>query len=383
MVLMAGTFSSFGVFFKPMLTDLVWTRAETSGAFSLAWIVQGLGTIVAGRLTDRLGPRIVVTVCALFLGLGYLLMSQISTLWQLYLFYGLVVGVGTSGTFVPFTSMIARWFVKRRGVMTGIAVAGMGVGILIVPIVAAWLISLYEWRMSYIILGSAALIAVVLVAQLLRRDPTQVGQTAYGEDEEETRLKGSTELFSLKRAVSTRQFWLFFSMVLCLGFSMQAIVAHIVPHATDLEISANGAANILATVGGASVIGRFVSGIAGDRMGSRQVFIIGFPLMAVALFWLLQATELWALYLFAAIYGFALGGCLTSQSPFVAELFGLSSHGLILGFISFGFCVGSAIGPFVGGYVFDVSNSYQIAFVACGAISILGLILVLLLKPFE
>ena len=279
MVLMWGVFFTFGIFFKPMLTDLGWTRAVTSGAFAVFWIIQGLLAIVMGRVNDRLGPRIVISVCGFILGLGYLLMSQTSALWQLYLFYGVIIGTGMSGAFVPLTSTVARWFVKRRGMMTGIVVAGSGVGGLIAPPLANWLISIYDWRISYIILGSIALVAVILVAQFLRRDPAQMGLTPYGESKEETGLKGGTKAFSLREAASVRQFWLVFSMYFCLGFAMFTILVHIAPHATDLGFSAATAANILAAAGGGSVIGRLLLGGAADRIGNRQVFILGFVLM--------------------------------------------------------------------------------------------------------
>jgi MFS family permease len=381
LVLMMGTFSTFGIFFKPMLTELVWNRAETSLALLLSWIITGLVGIVAGRVNDKYGPRIVVTVCGFIFGLGYLLMSQVYALWQLYLFYAVLIGIGMSGTFIPLTSTVAKWFVKRRTSMTGIILAGMSVGVLGAAPVANWLISLYEWRLSYIILGSITLVVVVLLAQLLRRDPTQMGQVPYGKDKEETGLKLNTEVVSLRKAAASRQFWLISSMLLILGFCLTTIVAHIAPHATDLGFSTTSAANILATVGGAGVFGRILLGIAGDRIGNRQIFIIGFALMAAALFWLVLAKEELALYLFAAVFGFASSGCVISQSPLIAELFGLSSHGLILGVINFGFAIGSAIGPFLAGYIFDFDNSYQTAFVVCAAISIIGVILTVLLKP--
>jgi len=381
MVLMWGVLFTFGIFFKPMLTDLGWTRAVTSGAFAVFWIIQGLLAIVMGRVNDRLGPRIVISVCGFILGLGYLLMSQTSALWQLYLFYGVIIGTGMSGAFVPLTSTVARWFVKRRGAMTGIVVAGSGAGGLIAPPLANWLISIYDWRISYIILGGIALVAVILVAQFLRRDPAQMGQMPYGESKEETGLKGGTKAFSLREAASVRQFWLAFSMLFCLGFAMFTILVHIAPHATDLGFSAATAANILAAAGGGSVIGRLLLGGVADRIGNRQVFILGFVLMAAALFWLVPATETWMLYLFAIIFGFASGGCIMSESPLVAELFGLRSHGLILGVTSFGYCIGAAAGPFLAGYIFDVTGSYSVAFLVCAAASVLGLILSAVLTP--
>ncbi len=381
-VLAYGTFNAFGIFLKPVLTEFGWTRAMTAGAFSLSWIMHGLLAIVMGRLTDRFGPRLVITLCGFFLGIGYLLISQISAIWQLYLFYGVIIGTGMSGTFVPLTSTVARWFVARRGLMTGIVLAGTGSGILIAPPVASWLISTYDWRTSYIILGSIVFVVVILSAQFLRRDPTQVGQKPYGENEgEEPRLKLEAKAFPLQEAVHTKQFWLVCAMFFCLGFSIFAVMVHIAPHATDLGISAPNAANILATVGGLSIAGRVLLGSAADRMGNRQVFIIGFILMSAALFWLVPATEAWMLYLFAAVFGFAFGGCTASESPLVAGLFGLSSHGLIFGALGIGFTLGAAAGPFVAGYIFDATSSYQVAFLVSAAIGVVGLVLAAVLTP--
>ena len=115
MVAIWGTYYSFGVFFKPMLTEFGWSSAMTSGALSLSMIFYGLLGIVMGGLTDRFGPRIVMTFCGFLMGLGYLLMSQISAAWQLYLFYVVILGTGLSGAFVPLTSTVGRWFVKNRG----------------------------------------------------------------------------------------------------------------------------------------------------------------------------------------------------------------------------------------------------------------------------
>ena len=381
MVMMWGVFFTFGIFFKPMLADLGWTRAVTSGAFAVFWIIQGLLSIVVGIINDRLGPRLVITVCGLILGLGYILMSQTGTLWQLYLFYGVLIAAGMSGTFVPLVSTVARWFVKRRGVMTGIVVAGSAVGGLIAPPLANWLISIYDWRISYIILGSIALVVVVIAAQFLKRDPAQVGQMPYGASKEETGLKEDAKAFSLREAAYRGQFWLVFSMLSCLGFALFVILVHIAPHATDLGFSAVTAANILAAAGGGSVIGRLLLGGAADRIGNRRVFIISFILMAASLLWLMPATGTWALYLFAIIFGFATGGGIMSESPLVAELFGLGSHGLILGVTSFGFCIGAAAGPFLAGYIFDVTGSYNMAFLVGAAVSVVGVILSAVLKP--
>jgi MFS family permease len=383
MMMSWGLFMVFGVFFKPLLTDFGWTSTMTSGIFSLSIIIYGMLGIVMGGLNDRFGPRIVVTLSGFILGLGYLLMSQVSTLWQIYLFFGVIIGIGMSGTWVPPLSTVAKWFVKRRNLMSGIVIAGAGIGGLIGPLVISRLIVVYGWRLSYIILGGVILLVMVLAAQFLRRHPTQMGQLPYGENEGKQQvLKSETRTFPLRGAVCTAQFWIVFIMFFCFGFCMFAITVHIVPHVIELEISAISAANILAINMGISILGNFVlGGVIGDRLGNRHVFIIGFILMSAALFWLVWARELWTLYLFALVFGFAHGGMATSESPLVAWLFGLSSHGLILGVAGVGFTIGSAVGPVVIGHIFDLTHSYQTAFLVCAAIGIAGLILAVVLRP--
>ncbi len=353
-----------------------------SGAFSLSMIMYGVMGIVVGGLTDRFGPRLVVTICGFLIGLGFLLMSQLSNIWQLYLFFGVIVGIGMSGVWVPLMSSIARWFVTRRSFMTGIAVAGLGISQLIAPPVISRLIAAYGWRVSCIILGSVILIAIVLSAQFLRRDPTQMGQMPYGESEDKQQgLQSGTSDFSFKEAVNTVQFWLVFTMLICAGLNFTSIIVHIVPHVIDLEISVITAANILALMGGVGILGNYALGTVADRIGNRHAYILCFILMSAALCWLMFARELWMLYLFAVVFGFALGGVSTIEAPLVARIFGVSSHGLIYGVVHVGFTIGAAIGPFVTGYIYDLTHSYQVAFLICAIFGIFGIILALILRP--
>jgi MFS family permease len=375
---------SYGVFFKPVLDEFGWTRATMSGAFSLSSIIMGLLGIAMGVFTDKFGPRMVMTICGLLIGLGYFLMSQLNAAWQLYLFFGIIVGIGMGGSFIPLMSTIARWFVEKRGTMTGIVTAGIGIGALIGPPVANRLITEYGWRVSYMILGSAVLVLVVLPAQFMKRDPTKMGHTAYGEHEgEQKQLKQETEAFSLGEAVVTKQFWMIFGMFFSLGYPLFAIMVHIAPHAIELGVSSTSAARILATIGGVSIIGKVLIGRVSDITGSRQTYLIGLILLSIAIFWLVPAKMAWTLYTFAGIFGLAYGGCVVSQSPLVANLFGLGSHGMILGVIGIGFTGGGALGPLLTGYMFDVIGNYQLAFLICAGISSGGIILTAVLKPIK
>jgi len=382
MVVVWAAYYSFGVFFKPMINEFGWTRATTSGAFSLSSIVNGLLAIVMGRLTDTYGPRMVMTICAVLLCLGFLLMSQIRAVWQLYLFYGLIVGTGMGGSFVPLLSTVARWFVAKRSIMTGIVTAGIGIGALAGPPLSNLLIADYGWRWAYMLLGGIILATVALIARLIRRDPSQIGLSAYGKEKAEQQAVESPNVaLSLVESIYTVQFRIVFAMYFCLGFCAFTIMVHMAPHATELGISAAGAANILASIGGLSIAGRVVLGRAADNLGSRQTFIIGFILMSAALLGLVPAKSIWLLYSAAGVFGLAYGGCAASQSPLAAELFGLRSHGAILGVLSFGFTVGGAAGPLLTGYIFDVTDSYRLAFLVCLGISMVGLILTVFLKP--
>jgi len=384
MMIMWGTSYSFGVFFKPLLAEFGWTRAMTSGAYSLCMLLTGLLSIGTGRLTDRFGPRVVVTGCGLFLGLGCLLVSQVSALWQLYLFYGVMIGAGLSGAVVPMVTTVARWFVKRRGMMTGITISGLGMGTLVMPPITNWLISTYGWRTSYIIIGITALVLVTSAAQFMKRDPAQIGQLPYGGNEvKKDDLNLAAADFSLRQAMQTRQLWLLCTMLFFFGASLQIIMVHIVPHATDLEISAASAAIILAIIGGLSTGGRVTMGITGDRIGNKLAFIMSFGLISAALFWLLAAKGLWMLYLFAVIFGFGYGGIAVLVSPIVAEQFGLNSLGIILGVVIFSCAIGETIGPVVAGHIFDTTGSYNLAFLICAAVSFISLILVSRLRPID
>jgi len=186
---------------------------------------------------------------------------------------------------------------------------------------------------------------------------------------------------SLQEAIRTRPFWMLFAIYICGGFFIQIIIVHIVIHATGLGISAASAAVVLAIVGGGNIAGRLMAGAVADRLGNKLTITAALILMAVVFLWLQIAEEVWMLYLFAAIFGLAHGGILCMMSPLPAELFGLRSHGVILGIIMFSSTIGGAIGPIVAGRIFDITSSYQLAFIICIAVAIVAVILAISIRP--
>ncbi len=376
-----GILITFGVFFKPLLVDFEWSRATLSGAQSLAMLVSGILGILIGRLSDRLGPRMVMSVAAFFLGLGLLLMSGLNHVWQLFFFYSVIFGIGLSAVDIIPLSTTARWFIRRRGIMTGIVKVGTGAGQRVIPLVASLLIAGYGWRISYVIIGAAAMVLLIFIGQLLRRDPAQMGLLPDGNKELQTQSSRLTETdFYIREALRTWQFWTICFTFLATMFGLLMIMVHIVPHVTDIGISSTTAAGILSAIGGISMVGRLVTGIAIDRIGNRLSMIICLILLILALLWLQLAGELWMFYLFAVVYGFGHGGLFTVISPIVAEYFGIRSHGVLFGIVFCSAMVGGAIGPVIAGHIFDTTGSYSLAFWISTSVGALALVLILTLR---
>jgi MFS family permease len=384
-ILAWGIYNTFGVFIDPLQKEFLWSRASISGAISLSYLLYGGFGILAGHLNDRIGPRILMTGCGALLGIGYFLMSQIDSIFHLYLFFGLVIGIGISGGDVIPLSTAARWFVKRRGVMTGIIKVGTGVGMTVMPLFINWLLAAYGWRLSFAVLGIFLLISVSALAQFLVGDPAHLRLMPDGKSEPYIGDAKTVETVDHPRiALGSRHLWVICILSFLIYFCVVTILMHIVPHAIDLGISAPLAAIVLAVIGLASIAGRFVMGWAGDRLGHRVSLILSFLLLTTAFLWIQSVKKLPAFYVFAVVYGFAHGGFFALLSPTVADLFGTRSHGLLFGIVVFCGTLGGFTGPTFAGYVFDVTKSYQLVFQALTILSITGLLLTMALRsPIE
>jgi predicted MFS family arabinose efflux permease len=189
------------------------------------------------------------------------------------------------------------------------------------------------------------------------------------------------EGLSRREALRTWQFWTVCAINLASVFCTMLVMVHIVPFAQDIKVSATRAAFVLFIIGGVSMAGRFVCGLAIDRIGSKSVMIFSFILLTATLLWLQIAKELWMIYLFAMIYGIAHGGFYTAISPMVAEFFGIKAHGALFGIVVFSGTFGGALGPFLAGYIFDVTGGYSLAIWMNTLVSALGFVLITLLKP--
>jgi MFS family permease len=288
------------------------------------------------------------------------------------------VAVGMS-PYIPLLSLVPKWFTTRRGRMNAIVLSGMGLGIMIVPPIASYLISVWQWRNSYRVMGVTSLVVMVGASQFLKSLPNrapngQNSKAAIGS------MDQKAEGFTLWQAVRTKQFalvcWLYFSFLFCLV----AITVHIVVHAIGLDIPAAHAAMILSLMGGACIVGMNVMGNIADRFSNRIALGVSYLLMGLSLVWLTPSQSEWSFYLFSILFGFAYGGMQVLFSPLVAELFGTRSHGVILGTGALVGSVGAAIGPIVAGYIFDALGSYTLAFIICAILAFTGLVSTLVLR---
>lgn len=377
-----GIANSFGVFFDALIREFGWSRATISGAASLCFLVHGSASILLGILNDRFGPRIIMTACGLFLGLGFLMMAKITSAWQLYLFYGVVAGIGLGGMDVIPLSTAARWFKKKRGMVTGIIKVGTGVGMLIMPFFITWLLKGYGWRTSFIVLAVIITVFIISLAQFLVRDPMQKDQSIDNEIDHTSENSNKTEEgLTFQEAIRTRQLWTVCTIYFIILVCVYTILIHIVQHAIDLGIPTVVAAGILATIGGVSIFGRFLMGGIGDKIGDKRALFVCLLFLLTALAWLQTVKVLWMFYVFAALYGFAHGGFFSLVSPLIARLFGTRSHGLLFGIVIFCSTIGGALGPFMAGYIFDLTSSYKIVFLTLAVLVIIALALTASLKP--
>jgi OFA family oxalate/formate antiporter-like MFS transporter len=384
MLAYSATRSVFGIFFEPMVSQFGWSAALLSGAFSLSIIMDGASGILWGRLTDKLGPKRVLFACGLMAGIGYILLFWVHSIWQMYLIYGVIIGIGMGGIFVPVSTSLPRWFIARRNSANGIALVGMGVGTLIISPIAYWLVTTYKWPLSYVVIGIAFLIIVLTSALFTKADPSEIDQKPYsGDGKAQQKLKPAVRNYTLSEAMKTRQMWLTFMMFFCFGFASISMMVHLVPHIINIQISAATAASVMAAVGAINVIGRLAFGFIGDRIGSLQAYILGLIVILGSLIWLIFMRETWMLYAFAVLWGFSAGGMGSVQTPIIAELFGIKSLGAIFGVCGLGVMIGGSIGPVVIGFLFDIQGNYQIAFITSASFALVGIILNLWLTRYK
>ena len=292
-----GTYSTFSVFLKPVIEELGWERADIALVYSMSSLVQAASALGMGKLTDKLGPRLVVTIFGSFLALSYFLLSKVTVLWQYHFAYALIGAIGLSTATVPIMITIARWFTKDRGIVSGLVQSGMGIGGLIFSPLAGLMITKYDWRTAYVCLCCITLPLIIISGLFLKKDPGELSNYKVEilqkeKNFENTIIKG----LSLSKAIRTKQFWMIAGMFLSFGFCRCSFLAHTAAHVQDLGYSLIDAANVMAVLTFSSIIGRVGVGFLADKIGSRYDFFFCYGIMCGGLLLGKFASDFWCYY---------------------------------------------------------------------------------------
>jgi len=370
-----GAQFSFGVFFAAMLEEFGWSRAALSGAFALYAFGYSAFSAVAGNITDRLGPRTVIATGGLFLGAGWIAMSATSELWHPYVFYGVVAALGMSTANVPCGATVARWFVRRRGLATGLATAGGSFGAFACPPIAQLLVSRVGWRWAYVVFGVAILLTLNLLAPLMKRDPEKLGLMPDGDPPADVRLvrpeRGRD--FTMVQAMRTRAFWMLFALFSATWLPIFTPLVHLVPLARGLGIAPLVAATLVSAIGLAGIVGRLVMGGVSDRVGRRPAIAVGIALQVAAFLGFAVAGALPGLYAASITFGFSYGAVSALFPAMVADFFGRGQAGSLVGLLFAMAGSMAAWGPLSAGFIYDRTGSYGPAWVLSAALNVVAL----------
>ena len=372
-----GTLFALGVFLKPIEEGMGWSRGAISSVALLNWLIVGLGSFVSGFLSDRVGTRTVVLAGGLLLGLGLVLGSQVSTLWQFYLTFGLLVGAGVSAFYVPLTATATKWFTARRGLAVGIVSAGNGFGILLLSPLSRFLISAFDWRTAMLILGDLAWLVVIPASLFIRNSPQDVGAVAHGEAAAPASPAPSHTAGS---ALRSAPFWTIALTHFACCAAHSGPIFHMVAHAMDLGVAKMAAATVLGVSGFTSIFGRLGTGLLADRFGAKQTLLVGLALQALMILLFLSAGDLGSFYGLALVFGMAYGGVMPLYALLTREYFGERVMGTAYGGVFFISSIGMGVGSYAGGYIYDLLGSYRWLYLGSFAVGLAAVLLAVTLR---
>jgi len=367
-----GCAYTFSTFLDPLQKEFGASRGSVSLVFSFAgFLYFGLG-IISGPLADRFGSRPLALIGMVLTGLGLAAAGLARNLVEVYAAYSVGVGVGLGIAYVPAVGAVQRWFVRHRGMASGLAVAGIGVGTLAMPPLAALFISAWGWRTAYVALGLIALVVGAGMATLIADDPRNRGLAPDGERAADAPPATQPAGASVREAIRTRQFWQLYAACLICALGVFVPFVHLVPYAVDHGVAQSAAVLLLGAIGVGSTAGRFLLGGLADRMGRAAALTVMFAGMAVALAIWSAAAGFWSLAVFAVVFGVFYGGWVAVLPSVVMDVFGGRNVSGIIGVLYTSVAFGTLIGPSAAGFAFDIAHSYLLPIIVSVATNIVA-----------
>ena len=371
-----GTAYTFASFFDAVSAEFAAPRGALSLAFSIAGFLYFALGAVSGPLADRFGPRRVIGLGVLITAFGLMGAGAARSLAQVLVAYGFGIGIGVGFTYVPAVGAVQRWFVRRRGEASGLAVSGIGLGTIVLPPVAAALIGTIGWRASYVVLGVATLAIGLAATALIEAAPAARG---LGPDGDPPAPAGAGQpVPGLTVAETLRQplYWALYGCCASVGFALFVPFVHLVPSAQDRGIARGAAIALLTLLGVGSTAGRFALGRPADRFGRRRSLVLLFLGMAAMQIWWLGAERFWSLAVYALIFGACYGGFVALIPALAVDYWGGRSAGGVIGILYTSVAVGTLLGPSLAGLAFDLTRSYTVPIAAgalCALVAAVGL----------
>jgi MFS family permease len=360
-----GGLFSLPVFLRPIAQDTAWSTTGISAAMTLAFVALALGSIAWGFLSDRVGPRIVVSAGALLLTTGLALASLATSLVAFQLLFGVVVGLGAAAIFAPMMACVTGWFDTRRGLAVSLVSAGMGMAPMTMSPLAAWLLQAHDWRTALQIIAALVAAIMVPVAQLVRRPPALAQPAAAAPPG--TAHEPAT---SVRQALRSAPFLILAltSFLSCATHS--GPIFHTVSYAVTCGIPLMAAVSIYSLEGLAGMGGRLVFGLLGDRFGAARVLVLALLAQAIVALGYVYARELGSFYTVAALFGFTYAGVMPLFAVIARENFPLRMMGTVIGGTTMASSLGMALGPVVGGLIYDTFSSYAWLFIGAFSLGI-------------
>ena len=356
-----GVAYSFAAFFDSFAAEFSAKRADVALVFGLTGLIYFAFGGVGGMLSDRFGARLICSLGMLCIATGLLLTSFAQSLNAVYLFYGVGIGAGIALAYTPSIGNVQPWFTTRRGLASGIASSGIGLGTLLVPLLAAMLIASMEWRMALRVMSGAVIVVGLGSTILLKR-------AQLGPRNSSAALPGMT----LAQALKDKRFWWFYLFTFTAAPTMFIPFAHVSASARDIGISDANAVSLVGLIGIGSLVGRFAISALADRLGrTLTLTLMQVSMAATYLLWMASGGYA-PLAVFALWFGLSYGGIVSLMPAICMDLFGARAVAGIIGTLYTGAALGNLLGPVAAGAVFDRMGSYHPVLWFCVALSVVS-----------